>query len=161
MAVVEETRSGGFLSGLAGMFSAKAEDDGIAGQKSALGWAVNLSVLALVFLWLFPTVGLFVSSFRTADQIASSGWWSALSTQEAQLPAIRLAGEEFPDGDLFVVEGNIFDAPGDRDITAWGWSSRGPEDYAPGDTAELSRDRTITLQSNGDFRLTGIESFEG
>ncbi|MEM9349495.1 MAG: carbohydrate ABC transporter permease, partial [Pseudomonadota bacterium] len=121
----------------------------------------NLSVLALVFLWLFPTVGLFVSSFRTADQIASSGWWSALSTQEAQLPAIRLAGEESPDGDLFVVEGNIFDAPGDRDITAWGWSSRGPEDFAPGDTAELSRDRTITLQSNGDFRLTGIESFEG
>jgi ABC-type glycerol-3-phosphate transport system permease component len=29
--------------------------------------------VALVALWLFPTVGLFVSSFRTADQIANSG----------------------------------------------------------------------------------------
>ncbi|MEM1237357.1 MAG: carbohydrate ABC transporter permease [Pseudomonadota bacterium] len=142
------------------MFSSKSEDDGIAGQKSALGWAVNLSVLFLVFLWLFPTVGLFVSSFRTADQIASSGWWSSLSTQVAQNPAIRLAGDEFPEGDLFVVEGNIFDSEG-AEITAWGWSSRGPEDFAPGDTAELSRDRAITLQSNGDFRLTGVESFEG
>lgn len=158
MAVVEETgRSGGFMTRL---FSAKSDDDGIAGQKSSLGWAVNISVLFLVFLWLFPTVGLFVSSFRTADQIASSGWWSSLATQEAQNPAIRLSGDEFQDGDLFVIEGNIFDAGG-AEITAWGWSSRGPEDFAPGDTAELSRDRTVTLQADGEFRLTGIESFEG
>ncbi|MEM1373098.1 MAG: carbohydrate ABC transporter permease [Pseudomonadota bacterium] len=149
------------MSSLTGLFSAKAEDDGIAGQKSALGWAVNLAVLFLVFLWLFPTVGLFVSSFRTADQIASSGWWSALGTQEAQLPAIRLAGEEMPEGELFVVEGNIFEAGSAREVIAWGWSSRGPEDFAPGDTAELSRDRTITLEANGAFRLTGVESFEG
>jgi ABC-type glycerol-3-phosphate transport system permease component len=33
-------------------------------------WAVHISVAALVLLWLFPTVGLFVSSFRTADQIS-------------------------------------------------------------------------------------------
>ena len=159
MAMVDENRSG-FLSSLTGMFAAKSDDDGIAGQKSALGWAVNLSVLALVFLWLFPTVGLFVSSFRTADQINSSGWWSSLGTQEAQNPAIRLEGGEVPEGDLFVVEGNIFNGSG-AEIVAWGWSSRGPEDFAPGDTAELSRDRTVTLEANGDFRLTGVESFEG
>lgn len=160
MAVVEENRSAGFLSGLTGLFSAKSDDDGIAGQKSSLGWVVNISVLLLVFLWLFPTVGLFVSSFRTADQIASSGWWSSLATQEAQNPAIRLSGDEVQDGDLFVIEGSIFDAGG-AEITAWGWSSRGPEDFAPGDTAELSRDRTITLHADGEFRLTGVESFEG
>ena len=45
----------------------------IAGQKSGLVWAVHLSAALLVILWLFPTVGLFVSSFRTADQIATSG----------------------------------------------------------------------------------------
>lgn len=159
MAMVDENHSG-FLSSLTGMFAAKSDDDGIAGQKSALGWAVNLSVLALVLLWLFPTVGLFVSSFRTADQINSSGWWSSLATQQAQNPAIRLEGAEVPEGDLFVVEGNIFGGSG-AEIVAWGWSSRGPEDFAPGDTAELSRDRTVALEANGDFRLTGIESFEG
>ena len=52
--------------------------DNIAGTKSGLTWAVHISVAILVALWLFPTVGLFVSSFRTADQISSSGWWKAL-----------------------------------------------------------------------------------
>ena len=50
--------------------------DGITGQKPAVVWLLNISVIALVLLWLFPTIGLFVSSFRTGDQITASGWWS-------------------------------------------------------------------------------------
>ena len=57
----------------------------IAGKKSGLTWAVHISVVLLVLLWLFPTVGLFVSSFRTADQISTSGWWKSLFTQEQNL----------------------------------------------------------------------------
>ena len=48
----------------------------IAGSKSSLTWAVHISVVVMVVLWLIPTVGLFVSSFRTADQISTSGWWA-------------------------------------------------------------------------------------
>ena len=40
--------------------------ENIAGTKSSLTWAVHIAVAALVLLWLFPTVGLFVSSFRSA-----------------------------------------------------------------------------------------------
>ena len=57
-------------------------DDGMAGGKSSLTWAVNISVVVLVALWLFPTAGLFISSFRTADQISSSGWWASMFPQE-------------------------------------------------------------------------------
>ena len=72
---------------LRGLFRSRAKDtdDGIAGSKSSLTWAVNLSVVLLVALWLFPTVGLLVSSFRTADQISSSGWWNALFPTEQNL----------------------------------------------------------------------------
>ena len=52
--------------------------DHIAGKRSGLTWAVNLSVIALVLLWTVPTIGLLVSSFRQADQIAATGWWKAL-----------------------------------------------------------------------------------
>ena len=67
--------------------------DNIAGTKSSLTWAVHLSVVALVALWLFPTVGLLVSLFRTADQIATSGWWKSMFPSEQNLTLRSTAPE--------------------------------------------------------------------
>ncbi len=39
-------------------------------------WPVKLAVLAIVVLWLIPTVGLLISSFRTKAVIESEGWWT-------------------------------------------------------------------------------------
>ena len=56
---------------------AAANDDGIAGETSGLKFVTNISVVFLVVLWLIPTIGLLVSSFRDRDAISSSGWWNA------------------------------------------------------------------------------------
>ncbi|WP_299937833.1 carbohydrate ABC transporter permease [uncultured Pelagimonas sp.] len=135
--------------------------DNIAGTKSSLTWAVHISVAVLVALWLFPTVGLFVSSFRTADQISTSGWWKSLFPSEQNL-TIRTAGPDAqgPDGPLFVIEGNLFDGK-DAEISVWGISSRAIADFVPGDTAELKKGGRVTVQANGDYRMENEEEFTG
>ncbi|WP_394690738.1 carbohydrate ABC transporter permease [Hoeflea sp.] len=127
-------------------------------KKSPLTWAVHISVVALVALWLFPTVGLFVSSFRTADQIANTGWWMALFTQERQAPAIRIAGNEAEIDGEFVIEGNLFDGA-NATISRWGTSSRAPEAYEPGEVAELRDGQTLSVAVDGAFRLSAPQSF--
>ena len=134
--------------------------DNIAGSKSSLTWAVNLSVLVLVLLWLFPTVGLLVSSFRTSDQIATSGWWASLSSQERQNSAIRVAGEEVIVADGFEIRGSFFESA-EVTVSKWGTSSRAPEAFDPDDVAELKNDWTLTVDGQGAFVMTSPTTLEG
>ncbi len=139
--------------------------DNIAGSKSSLTWVVQISVIALVVLWLFPTVGLFVSSFRTADQITGSGWWQSLfpteqnATYRATDPDDEGA-QQFIDG-KYVIEGNIYGQGSPAQISAWGISSRDIKAYTPGETATFGDGETMTVQSNGDYRWTGTEPLSG
>ena len=125
----------------------------IVGKKSSLTWAVHISVLLLVALWVLPTFGLLVSSFRSGDQISSSGWWRALSTQEQQLPAIRVAGDEVQKDGAFVIEGQLFDSAG-AVVSAWGTSSKAPTAFAAGDSATLEGGQTLTVQADGSYVLS-------
>lgn len=131
--------------------------ENIAGKKPALLWVVHLSTALLVALWVLPTVGLLVSSFRTGDQIVTSGWWRALTTQESQQPAIRLSGEEAQKDGQFVIEGQLFDAQG-AEISRWGTSSREPEAYAAGESATLPDGQTLTVQADGAYVLASATS---
>ena len=133
--------------------------DSIAGKKPAVVWALNISVVALVLLWLFPTMGLFVSSFRTGDQITASGWWSSMFPAEQTLQ-IRAADPddfrtELGDG-RYLVEGNIFGTdPFDGEMKSWATSSRALGAFKPGDVNDLGDGETITLEANGDYRWEG------
>jgi alpha-glucoside transport system permease protein len=134
--------------------------DNIAGSKSSLGWAVQISVIALVALWIFPTVGLLVSSFRTTDQISSSGWWAALFPSE-QSQRLRVAdpGDNRTERDgVYVVEGNFFvESGGSGDIQSWGTSSREIDAYGPGDVAELGDGETLSIDSAGNYVWSGSD----
>ncbi len=41
-------------------------------------WPVKLVVLLIVFIWLVPTIGLLVSSFREPNLVSTTGWWTAI-----------------------------------------------------------------------------------
>ncbi len=134
----------------------------IAGTRPALRWAVHASVLFLVVLWVVPTLGLFISSFRTADQIATGGWWRAIFPSEQNLTLRSAAPDtQVQENGLYVIEGNLFDAGTTAHISKWGISSREIDAFEPGQTAELRKGGTITVQANGDYRMENTEEFTG
>lgn len=133
--------------------------ENIAGKKPALLWAVHISVIALVLLWVVPTFGLLVSSFRTGDQIVGSGWWQALTTQEQQLSPIRVEGAEAQKDGVFVIEGKLFTTA--TVLSLWGTSSREPTAYAAGETADLGDGVSLTVLADGSYTLTSPVTTEG
>ncbi len=135
---------------------------GVAGQRAILTWAVHISVAILVILWVLPTLGLFVSSFRTADQIATTGWWRAPFAAEQTL-TLRTAEPEtqVQDGDLYVIEGQLFEDGQGGGIASWGISSRDVGAFQPGDTAELRKGGTLIVAADGSYRMAHSEPFAG
>ena len=53
-------------------------------QKRLGSLFVNGTLLLLVLIWTIPTLGIFVSSFRNRDDIATSGWWNMFPHREWQ-----------------------------------------------------------------------------
>jgi alpha-glucoside transport system permease protein len=43
------------------------------------GWFVRITITVVVLLWLIPTVGVLISSFRPGDLVESSGWWTVFA----------------------------------------------------------------------------------
>jgi alpha-glucoside transport system permease protein len=55
------------------------------GQVASGGWRrrfgrlpLHVAVIVLMVIWLIPTIGLLLNSFRPSDAVQSSGWWTAI-----------------------------------------------------------------------------------
>lgn len=127
--------------------------DNIAGTRARLVWAVNLAVLALVVLWTIPTAGLLISSFRDRDQIAASGWWTALAPSERseQFRAAPPAEAVAQDG-VWVIAGNLL-AGRSGEIRAFGINVNRPAEFAAGTTATHPQGQRITVAADGAYRI--------
>jgi alpha-glucoside transport system permease protein len=133
--------------------------EGMAGRKPALVWAVNLSAAFLVLLWLIPTIGLFVTSFRDKDQIIASGWWNAFfsSVQTARFRTDPATQRQ--DGATWVIEGVAL-PEGAEAISAWGTRTQEPAANPPGATVELDGGVSLTVNGDGTYRLTSPAEFD-
>lgn len=144
--------------------------DGIAGTRSRLTWAMHISVALIVAIWLIPTIGLLVSSFRERDQIGETGWWQALSGVEQTFrTTIAADGAEPRAGGGSVLTGNVFTDSADAEefagteaeINAFGVTGFRPAEFPAGTEAETRAGGTLSVQPNGDFRMTSPEPMEG
>lgn len=134
--------------------------DNIVGKKTGLAVAANLTVAILVVLWLIPTVGLLVSSFRDRDAISATGWWRAPFSTEQTFRGRGDTETVTQDGALFILTGNVFDdqevAPsfpdGPATISAFGTRGNNPGEYTAGTTADLGDGEALLINADGTYR---------
>ncbi len=119
--------------------------------------ALNLAVLFIIILWTFPTAGLLISSLRDKNDIAASGWWTALTSADQNKKG-RLKGmaDQVEKDGKFTVTGNLFegaDAASGK-VSAFGTKVQSPGANPAGSTVTLDNGQTLTVNVNGSYVLT-------
>ena len=71
---------------------------------------INLLLLVFVIVWVLPTFGLFVSSFRDKDLLATSGWWTTFKTNQVnEIYRTKTFENQFEKDGVFFIKGNLLD----------------------------------------------------
>src|SRR4051812_8779538 len=87
----------------------------------------HISLLLLVILWTFPTAGLLISSLRDKDQLAVSGWWTALTSSESQaVTRLPTADKQVQQDGKWVITGNLLGTASNKAISNFGVSNAAP-----------------------------------
>jgi alpha-glucoside transport system permease protein len=126
-------------------------------------FALNLAVFIIVALWTLPTLGLLVSSLRDKNLIATSGWWTAVTTTERSAQGrTKDATTQVEKDGMFVISGNLFEgAEGGGNVGAFGTRVAKPNEFVAGTTAKYDDGRSITVNADGSYVYESPVKFEG
>ena len=121
---------------------------------------VHLGLLLLVILWILPTVGLLVSSFRDKDQLAATGWWTALSTSVQNGQGRTGTSEQIVEtGGKFVIAGNLLD-DSKRTILTFNTNFRDLAAYKAGEVLTFKDQSQIRVEADGSYRWESAQPIE-
>ena len=121
----------------------------------------QLLLLMFVIVWLAPTFGLFISSFRDKDHLAISGWWTSLMTTEInEIHRTNGKDKQIKENGYYLIKDNIFYNIEGKKISSFGVTSKKINEFNVGDTAVLKDKSLITVYENGDYEWKSEKEFK-
>ena len=121
---------------------------------------VHLSLLLLVLIWVVPTAGLLISSLRDKDQLAFTGWWTALSTNERnEMVRTGKTEDQVEQNGRFVISGQAFE-PDSRIVKTYNTNFKKLDAYRAGEPITLKDGSVILLEKDGSYQRTSEKPIE-
>ena len=121
----------------------------------------QLLLLFFVILWITPTFGLLISSFRDKDQLAISGWWTSLVTTEVnEIHRTKGNKDQIEEEGIFYIRGNLFDKEEGKKVLSYGITSKDINAYRVGEIAILKDKSEIIVFENGDYQWKSKSEFK-
>ena len=121
----------------------------------------QLLLLFFVILWITPTFGLLISSFRDKDQLAISGWWTSLVTTEVnEIHRTKGNKDQIEEEGFFFIRGNLFDKEEGKKVLSYGITSKDINAYRVGEVAILKDKSEIVVFENGNYQWKSKSEFK-
>ena len=121
----------------------------------------QLLLLFFVILWITPTFGLLISSFRDKDQLAISGWWTSLVTTEInEIHRTKGNKDQIEQEGIFFIRGNLFNKEEGKKVLSYGITSKDINAYNVGEIAILTDKSEIVIFENGDYQWKSKSEFK-
>ncbi len=121
----------------------------------------QLLLLIFVIIWIIPTFGLFVSSFRDKDLLAISGWWTSLITNEVnEIHRTQNKDFQIQEDNFFILKGNLFNNVKGKKILSFGVTSKKINEFLVSETATLKNGSQITVFEDGDYIWQSLDPFK-
>ena len=113
---------------------------------------VHTLLLLFVIAWVLPTFGLFVSSFRDKDLLATSGWWTSFKTNQVnEIHRTKKYTDQYQENGIYLLKGNLFEDNSKKKITSYGITSKDINRYKVGEIAKLNNNTEIEVKENGEY----------
>ena len=90
----------------------------------------QLLLLFFVIIWIIPTFGLFISSLRDKDQVALTGWWTALKHNEFnEIVRTEKSAVQSEENGVFIITGNLLKNAPSKSVINFGITSKNPKAF--------------------------------